>query len=91
MEFIACEHMACNIIRVADAGDGWVLTEREDTWTMNGVKMTIGLMGSFEVRDGQIHTWIGYVCDREKWEASGQMPEGFFARWASGEVVYEKV
>ena len=91
MEFIACEHMQCNIIRAADAGDGWVLTEREDTWTMNGVKMTVALMGSFEVHDGQIHTWVDYICDREQWDASGQMPDGFFSRWASDDVVYEKV
>jgi len=49
------------------------------------------LMGSFEVRNGQIATWLDYICDREQWEASGQMPDGFFQRWASDRVVYEKV
>jgi limonene-1,2-epoxide hydrolase len=90
MEYIACDHMRCNVLRAAADGD-WVLTERRDTWTMNGVKVTMELMGSLEVRDGQIHTWIDYISDREQWEASGQMPEGFFRRWASDEVVYEKV
>jgi len=90
MEFIACEHMECNVLRAAADGD-WVLTQRRDSWTMNGVKVTMELMGSFEVRDGQIVTWLDYICDREQWEASGQMPEGFFQRWASDTVVYEKV
>jgi limonene-1,2-epoxide hydrolase len=89
MEFITCEHMECNVLRAAADGD-WVLTQRRDSWTMNGVRMTVELMGTFEVRDGQIHTWLDYVCDREQWEASGQMPDGFFARWASDAVVYEK-
>ncbi len=90
MEFIACEHMECNVLRAAADGD-WVLTQRRDTWTMNGVKVTMDLMGSFEIRHGQIVTWLDYICDREQWEASGQMPEGFFSRWASDNVVYEKV
>lgn len=90
MEFIACEQMECNILRIAADGN-WVLTQRRDSWTMNGVKCTMDLMGTFEVRDGRIHTWIDYITDREQWEASGQMPEGFFSRWASDEVVYEKV
>jgi limonene-1,2-epoxide hydrolase len=90
MEFIACEHMECKVLRAAADGD-WVLTQRRDSWTMNGVKVTLDLMGSFEVRDGQIVTWLDYICDREQWEASGQMPEGFFSRWASDDVVYEKV
>ena len=82
--------MECNILRIAADGD-WVLTQRRDSWIMNGVKCTMDLMGTFEVRDGKIHTWIDYITDREQWEASGQMPEGFFSRWASDEVVYEKV
>ena len=90
MEFIACEHMECRVLRAAADGD-WVLTERRDTWTMNGVRVTMELMGSLEVRDGQIHTWIDYISDREGWEASGQMPDGFFSRWASDDLVYEKV
>lgn len=90
MEFIACEHMQCLVLRAAADGD-WVLTQRRDSWTMNGVKVTMDLMGIFEVRDGQIVTWLDYISDREQWEASGQMPEGFFSRWASDTVVYEKV
>ena len=90
MEYITCERMECNVLRAAADGD-WVLTQRRDSWTMNGVKVTMDLMGSFEVRDGQIQTWLDYICDREQWEASGQMPEGFFTRWASDNVVYEKV
>ena len=82
--------MECNVLRAAADGD-WVLTQRRDSWTMNGVKVTMDLMGSFEVRDGQIVTWLDYISDREQWEASGQMPEGFFQRWASDTVVYEKV
>jgi limonene-1,2-epoxide hydrolase len=89
MEFIACEHMECNVLRAAADGD-WVLTQRRDSWTMNGVKVTMEVMGSFEIRDGQIVTWLDYICDREQWKASGQMPEGFFERWASDDVVYEK-
>lgn len=90
MEFLPCEHMECNILRIAADGD-WVLSQRRDSWTMNGVKCTMDVMGTFEVRGGKIHTWIDYISDREQWEASGQMPEGFFSRWASDEVVYEKV
>ena len=90
MEFATCESMHCDIIRIAADGD-WVLTERRDSWTMNGVKFSFDMMGTLEVRDGQIHTWVDFGTDREQWEASATMPDGFFTRWADDAVAYEKV
>jgi limonene-1,2-epoxide hydrolase len=80
-EFATCTQMRCDIIRMAQDGN-WVLTERRDIWTVNGVKLAIDVMGSFEVRNGKIQTWNDYIVETEKWRSARQMPEGFFERWA---------
>ena len=90
LEFAACEDMHCDIIRIAADGD-WVLTERRDSWTMHGYRFSMDMMGTLEVRDGQIHTWVDFGTDKEQWEASGTMPNGFFTRWADDALTYEKV
>ena len=41
------------------AGDT-VLTERTDTFTVNGVAAPIAVMGAFELRDGLIVAWRDY-------------------------------
>lgn len=87
-EFIGDVRMVCDIKRAACAGD-WVLTERVDVTTMNGVRMTVPIMGSFEVRsDGKIHTWNDYMPYSEHWRKSGQMRTDFFDDWATEDPIY---
>ncbi len=40
--------------------DGVVLTERVDTFTMDGKKAPLPVMGTFELRDGKICAWRDY-------------------------------
>jgi limonene-1,2-epoxide hydrolase len=53
------ESLVFEIHRLAAEG-GTVLTERTDTFTMNGVTAPIAVMGAFEVRDGLIVAWRDY-------------------------------
>src|SRR5258706_6677387 len=49
MEFIACEHMECNVLRAAADGD-WVLTQRRASWDMNGSNGDMEAIGRFHDR-----------------------------------------
>jgi limonene-1,2-epoxide hydrolase len=90
-ELAAVQAMTCQIIRAAVDGD-WVLTERRDTWTMNGVELSTPLMGSFEVRDdAKIHAWIDYLPYSGQWKDSGQMRPGFFEDWATNEPIMRPI
>ena len=40
--------------------DGVVLTERVDTFAMGDTKVTLPVMGTFEIRDGKISAWRDY-------------------------------
>lgn len=53
------ESLAFDIHRIAANGDT-VLTERTDTFTINGVKAPIAVMGAFDLRDGLIVAWRDY-------------------------------
>jgi limonene-1,2-epoxide hydrolase len=53
------ESLEFDIHRLAADGDT-VLTERTDTFTINGVKAPIAVMGTFELRDGSIVAWRDY-------------------------------
>lgn len=53
------ESLAFDIHRLAAEGDT-VLTERTDTFSINGVKAPIAVMGTFELRDGAIVAWRDY-------------------------------
>ncbi len=53
------ESLVFDIHRLAADGDT-VLTERTDTFTINGVKAPIAVMGTFELRDGSIVAWRDY-------------------------------
>jgi limonene-1,2-epoxide hydrolase len=53
------ESLVFDIHRLAADGDT-VLTERTDTFTINGVKAPIAVMGTFELRDGLVAAWRDY-------------------------------
>jgi limonene-1,2-epoxide hydrolase len=85
-EFTEMESMECAILRIA-ATDDWVLTERVDSWSIQGVTVSMPIMGSFEVDDaGRVRSWTDYVSYSPQWEASGQMSDRFFADWQDTEL-----
>ena len=53
------ESMSFEIHRIAANGDS-VLTERTDTFTINGAQAPIAVMGTFDLRDGLIVAWRDY-------------------------------
>jgi limonene-1,2-epoxide hydrolase len=53
------EKMDFTIHRIAANGDT-VLTERTDTFTINGAQAPIPVMGTFDLRDGLIVAWRDY-------------------------------
>jgi limonene-1,2-epoxide hydrolase len=53
------EGMSFEIHRIAAQGDS-VLTERTDTFTINGTPAPIPVMGAFDLRDGLIVGWRDY-------------------------------
>jgi limonene-1,2-epoxide hydrolase len=53
------ETMTFEIHRIAANGDS-VLTERTDTFTINGAQAPIAVMGTFDLRDGLIVAWRDY-------------------------------
>jgi limonene-1,2-epoxide hydrolase len=58
--FVAmAESISFEIHRLAADGNT-VLTERTDTFVVNGVKAPIPVMGTFELRDGLIVAWRDY-------------------------------
>jgi limonene-1,2-epoxide hydrolase len=53
------EKMTFDIHRIA-ANDDSVLTERTDTFTINGAQSPVAVMGAFDLRDGLIVAWRDY-------------------------------
>ena len=53
------ESMSFEIHRIAANGDS-VLTERTDTFTINGAQAPIPVMGTFDLQDGLIVGWRDY-------------------------------
>ncbi len=53
------ESLVFDIHRIAADGDT-VLTERTDTFVMNGLTAPVAVMGTFELRDGKIVAWRDY-------------------------------
>jgi limonene-1,2-epoxide hydrolase len=53
------ESLQFEIHRLAAEGDT-VLTERTDTFTINGAAAPVPVMGAFDLRDGQIVAWRDY-------------------------------
>ena len=53
------EKMTFQIHRIAANGDS-VLTERTDTFTINGAQAPIPVMGTFDLKDGVIVAWRDY-------------------------------
>jgi limonene-1,2-epoxide hydrolase len=90
-EFAQVRAMRCEVLRIAVTSD-WVLTERVDSWIVDGVEVRTPLMGSFEVRaDGKVHAWVDYLPYTEAWRASGQMRPGFFEEWSTDEEIVRQV
>jgi len=74
--------MTCKVLRAAATDDGWVFTQRRDSWTINGIEVTNEVVGLFEVIDGKIATWLDYVPESPLWPGTGQFPDGgIFERW----------
>jgi len=57
--FGMCESMTIETTHLAVQGHV-VLTERVDTFTIDGVSAPLPVMGTFEVRDGRISAWRDY-------------------------------
>jgi limonene-1,2-epoxide hydrolase len=53
------ERMTFDIHRIAANGDS-VLTERTDTFTINGADSPVAVMGTFDLGDGKIVAWRDY-------------------------------
>jgi len=53
------EKMTFQIHRIAANGDS-VLTERTDTFTINGADSPVAVMGTFDLKDGKIVAWRDY-------------------------------
>ena len=53
------EKMTFEIHRIAANGDS-VLTERTDTFTINGADSPVAVMGTFDLSDGKIVAWRDY-------------------------------
>ncbi len=53
------EQMTFEIHRIAVNGDS-VLTERTDTFTINGAPSPVAVMGTFDLRSGKIVAWRDY-------------------------------
>ena len=53
------ETMSFEIHRIAANGDS-VLTERTDTFTINGAQAPVAVMGTFDLADGRIVAWRDY-------------------------------
>ncbi len=53
------ETMSFEIHRIAANGDS-VLTERTDTFTINGAQSPVAVMGTFDLADGLIVAWRDY-------------------------------
>ncbi len=53
------ESLEFDIHRLAAEGDT-VLTERTDTFTINGTPAPVPVMGAFDLRDGRIVAWRDY-------------------------------
>jgi limonene-1,2-epoxide hydrolase len=54
-----CDRMVIETTHLA-VRDDVVLTERIDTFTVNGKEVPLPVMGTFEIRDGKIAAWRDY-------------------------------
>ena len=54
------ETVEFEMLSIAEAADGTVLTERVDRFDMAAGKVALPVMGSFQVKDGLIARWLDY-------------------------------
>jgi limonene-1,2-epoxide hydrolase len=57
--FAMCDNMVIETTHLA-VRDNVVLTERVDTFMVGDIVAPLGVMGTFEVRDGKISAWRDY-------------------------------
>ena len=57
--FAMCESLIIETVHLAVDGNV-VLTERIDTFTVQGMSVPLPVMGTFEIRDGKICAWRDY-------------------------------
>jgi len=55
-----CTAVDWQVLHIADTGSGAVLTERVDNFVMGEKRMSVRVMGTFELRDGLITHWRDY-------------------------------
>lgn len=55
-----CTEVNWRIHHIAATGYGVVLTERIDDFVKNGKRISVRVMGTFELRDGLIFAWRDY-------------------------------
>ena len=56
----ACSEIDWQVHHIAATGDGAVLTERTDDFVMGAKRISVRVMGTFELRDGLIAAWRDY-------------------------------
>jgi limonene-1,2-epoxide hydrolase len=54
------------VLKIAEDGDGAVLTERVDKFALGGKNVELRVMGVFELTDGEIAAWRDYF-DMAAW------------------------
>jgi limonene-1,2-epoxide hydrolase len=68
---LACSEIDWRVIHIADSGAGAVLTERVDAFVRDGKRLSVRVMGVFEIREGLISAWRDYF-DLAEWQS--QLP-----------------
>lgn len=63
----SCSSIDWEVHHIAAGADGIVLTERTDRFVREGKDLSVRVMGTFEVRDGQIVAWRDYF-DMAEWQ-----------------------
>jgi limonene-1,2-epoxide hydrolase len=61
----ACSEIDWRILNLAVTDSGVVLTERVDDFVMAGGRLSVRVMGVFEIRDGLIAAWRDYFDPAE--------------------------
>jgi limonene-1,2-epoxide hydrolase len=63
----ACSEIDWRVLHIADSGEGSVLTERVDEFVRDGKRLSVRVMGVFEIQDGLITAWRDYF-DLAEWQ-----------------------
>jgi limonene-1,2-epoxide hydrolase len=66
-----CSEIDWRVHHIAGDGAGVVLTERTDEFMRNGKRISVRVMGTFELRDGLIAAWRDYFDLQEYLRQAG--------------------